>query len=330
MKSENPLYKILKILKKEQRKRFYLILFCLFIGMILEAFGIGIILPVLNIILSPENLKRIDWLNNFFISINLIEDQQIIIFSLGLMVGVYFFKSMYLVLLTFYQNRYVSFISSEISNRLFKNYLKQDFMFHNNRNSSELIKMFQLEMNFVTLLMTAGIILTTEIAIAIAILSTLFFVEPEGTTFIIIFFLIFGYLFYYLSKNKAIKWGLIREKVDNDISKLITESFNGINDVFLLGKESFFQIRLIKYNITKARVASNQITLGQIPRYYLEFISLVSLVGFLMIMIINGKNLNEIISIGGVFIVATLRILPSVTRIISALHQIKYYKSSQN
>ena len=328
MKSENPLYKILKILKKQQRKRFYLILFCLFIGMILEAFGIGIILPVLNIILSPENLKRIDWLNNFFISINLIEDQQIIIFSLGLMVGVYFFKSMYLVLLTFYQNRYVSFISSEISNRLFKNYLKQDFMFHNNRNSSELIKMFQLEMNFVTLLMTAGIILTTEIAIAIAILSTLFFVEPEGTTFIIIFFLIFGYLFYYLSKNKAIKWGLIREKVDNDISKLITESFNGINDVFLLGKESFFQIRLIKYNITKARVASNQITLGQIPRYYLEFISLVSLVGFLMIMIINGKNLNEIISIGGVFIVATLRILPSVTRIISALHQIKYYKSS--
>ena len=328
MKSENPLYKIFQILTKEQRKRFYLILFCLFIGMILEAFGIGIILPVLNVIVSPENLKQIDWLNNFFISINLIEDQQIIVFSLGLLVGVYFFKSIYLVLLSYYQNRYISFISSEISNRLFKNYLNQDFMFHNDRNSSELIKMFQLEIYFVTLLMLSGITLITEIAIVIAIISTLLFVEPTGTSFIIIFFLIFGSLFYYFSKNKSTTWGLMREKADKDISKLITESLNGINEVFLLGKESFFQMRLIKYNTIKARINSNQVTLGQIPRYYLEFISIVSLVGFIMIMIINEKDLNDIISIGGVFIAATFRVLPSINRIISSLQQIKYYKSS--
>ncbi|MDB4067488.1 ABC transporter ATP-binding protein/permease [Flavobacteriaceae bacterium] len=328
MKSENPLYKIFQILTKEQRKRFYLILFCLFIGMILEAFGIGIILPVLNVIVSPENLKQIDWLNNFFISINLIEDQQIIVFSLGLLVGIYFFKSIYLVLLSFFQNRYISFISSEISNRLFKNYLNQDFMFHNDRNSSELIKMFQLEIYFVTLLMLSGITLITEIAIVIAIISTLLFVEPTGTTFIIIFFLIFGSLFYYFSKNKSTTWGLMREKADKDISKLITESLNGINEVFLLGKESFFQMRLIKYNTIKARINSNQVTLGQIPRYYLEFISIVSLVGFIMIMIINEKDLNDIISIGGVFIAATFRVLPSINRIISSLQQIKYYKSS--
>jgi len=328
MKSENPLVKVFKILSKKQRKRFYLILFCLFVGMILEAFGIGIILPVLNIIVSPESLKQYVWLNDFFNSISLINNQQIIIFALILLIGVYFFKSLYLVLLSYYQNRYISFISSQISNRLFKNYLNQDFMFHNERNSSELIKMFQVEINMVTSLLLSGVILITEIAIVIAIISTLFFVEPSGTIFIIIFFLVFGSVFYYFSRNKSSAWGIIRQQEDSKISKLIMEGLNGINEVFLLGKEHFFHSRLVRYNKTKAIINSNKITLGQIPRYYLEFISIVSLVGFILIMIINDKDLNDIISIGGVFIAATFRVLPSINRIISSLQQIKYYKSS--
>ena len=328
MKSENPLIKVFQILSKNQRKRFYLILFCLFIGMILEAFGIGIILPVLNIVVSPESLKQYVWLNDFFNSISLINNQQIIIFALILLIGVYFFKSLYLVLLSYYQNRYISFISSQISNRLFKNYLNQDFMFHNERNSSELIKMFQVEINMVTSLLLSGVILITEIAIVIAIISTLFFVEPSGTIFIIIFFLVFGSIFYYFSRNKSSAWGIIRQQEDSKISKLIMEGLNGINEVFLLGKEHFFHSRLVRYNKTKAIINSNQITLGQIPRYYLEFISIVSLVGFILIMIINEKDLNDIISIGGVFIAATFRVLPSINRIIGSLQQIKYYKSS--
>ena len=328
MISENPLIKVFQILSKNQRKRFYLILFCLFIGMILEAFGIGIILPVLNIIVSPESLKQYVWLNDFFNSISLINNQQIIIFALLLLIGVYFFKSTYLVLLSYYQNRYISSISSQISNRLFKNYLNQDFMFHNERNSSELIKMFQVEINMVTSLLLSGVILITEIAIVIAIISTLFFVEPSGTIFVISFFLVFGSIFYYFSKNKSSAWGIIRQQEDSKISKLIMEGLNGINEVFLLGKEHFFHSRLVRYNKTKAIINSNQITLGQIPRYYLEFISIVSLVGFILIMIINKKDLNEIISIGGVFIAATFRVLPSINRIIGSLQQIKYFKSS--
>ena len=192
MKIDNALNKVFNLLSKRQRKRLYLILFFLFIGMLLEAFGIGIILPILNIIASPESLKQFDWVNDFFVFINIIEERQIIIFSLSLLVAVYFFKSVYLVGLSYFQNRYISFISAELSNRLFKNYLNQDYMFHNNRNSAELIKMFQVEINLVTQLLLSGLILITEIAITIAIVSTLLFVEPIGTVFIIVFFLIFG------------------------------------------------------------------------------------------------------------------------------------------
>ena len=328
MSSENTLNKVVQLLSQKQRQRFYFIMMFLFFGMILEAFGIGIILPVLNIIVSPESLKQNMLLHNLFISLNIIDEQQIIVFSLSVMVGIYFFKSLFLVGLSYYQNRYISFISSHITNCLFKSYLNQDFMFHNNRNSAELIKMFQIEINMVTQLLLSGLILITEIALTVAIVSTLLFVEPLGTIFIIVFFLIFGSIFYYFSRNKSIAWGIIRQQADNNIAKLITEGLNGFSEVYLLGKKHFFQNKLVEYNKTKARVNSNQLTLGQIPRYYLEFVSIISLVGFIFLMIINDKNINEIISIGGVFIAATFRVLPSVNRIIGSLQQIKYYRSS--
>ena len=85
---------------------------------------------------------------------------------------------------------------------------------------------------------------------------------------------------------------MIRQQADKNISKLITEGLNGISEVFLLGKEHFFQSRLVEFNTTRARINSNQATLGQMPRYYLEFISIVSLVGFILIMIINEKDVK--------------------------------------
>ena len=328
MKTDNTIKKTYKLLSVKQRKRLFLILFCLFIGMILEAFGIGIILPLINVIVAPENFKQYAWLNVFFSFFNLIESKQIIIFSFSAFIGFYFLKSLYLVILSYYQNRYISFVSADISNRLFKNYLNQDFMFHNERNSSELIKMFQIEISFVTNLLMSAVTLITEISIAVAVVTSLLLIEPLGTLFIIIFFLLFSSLFYYFSKMKSISWGLIRQQADKNISKLITEGLNGISEVFLLGKKPFFQSRLVEFNATRAKIHSNQVTLGQIPRYYLEFISIVSLVGFILILIINEKDVNEIISTGGVFVAATFRILPSITRIIGSLQQIKYYKSS--
>jgi ATP-binding cassette, subfamily B, bacterial PglK len=328
MMVENTLYKAFSLISKKQRKRFYLLIFFLFVGMILEAFGIGIILPVLNVIVSPEGLKQINWVNDFFVTISLTEERDIIFFSLSLLIGVYFFKSLYLVLLSHYQNRYISFISSEIYNRLFENYLKQSFMFHNDRNSAMLIKIFQIELGHVTYILTMGGSLITEIAITISIITTLLIVEPIGTLFIIVFFLIFGSIFYYFSKKKALEWGAIREIIDSNTSKLITEGLNGISEVILLGKQPFFKKRLAEYNKTKVRIHSNQLTLNQIPRYYLEFVSIVSLVGFILIMIHDNKNVSEIIAVGGVFVAAIFRVLPSVNRILTSLQQIKYYASS--
>jgi len=320
--------KVYQLISSRDRKKSIVLIVLLFFGMLLEAFGIGLILPVLNAILSPDSMKKYRWINDLILNIGLVNNQEIVIFSLSLLIAIYFFKSIYLVSLTFYQNRFIANISSYISNKLFESYLYRNYSFHLDQNSARLIKNLQVEISYFTAFLLGLMILITELAISIAVVFSLFFIETKGTFFIFSVLLIFGSVFYFFSRVKAKKWGEIREKSDNEKSKLITEGLNGVKEIILYGRQSFFKQRLIKLNKQLARVFSNQITLGQIPRYYLEFISIVSLAGFIILMYLENKNNTELISLTGVFVAATFRLLPSVNRIISSLQQLKFYKSS--
>lgn len=330
MERESALKKLYTILSRKQRNRFLILMVGLFFGMLLESVGIGIIMPILELVINPTAYENIEWLTTIFNFLHLSQHHKRVVFLLSFLVGVYLFKSLYLLLLNYFQNRFVAATAATISNRLFNNYTNQPYGFHATRNSFELIKTFQVEINHVSTLMLSAFVLITEVAIAIAIIATLFVVEPIGTLFIFAILLFFGILFYVYSKRKATQWGAIREIADTGISKLITESLNGISEVILLGKQGFFLKKLLGYNAQKAVVYSNQVTLGQVPRYYLEFVTITALSAGILIMYFNGKDLVEMVSLGGVFIAATFRILPSINRIIGSLQKVRFYKTSVN
>ena len=52
------LKKINFLITKGQRKRLIALVFLLFIGMILEIFGLGILIPILSLLLNPENIDN--------------------------------------------------------------------------------------------------------------------------------------------------------------------------------------------------------------------------------------------------------------------------------
>ncbi|MGY8923631.1 MAG: ATP-binding cassette domain-containing protein, partial [Flavobacteriales bacterium] len=124
------------------------------------------------------------------------------------------------------------------------------------------------------------------------------------------------------------EWGKVREQIDSKSSKIVIEGLSGIKEVILLGKQSFFENQLENMNSSKASMNSKALTLRQIPRYFLELLSVFSLIIFVFILLIQSKNVDNVIVTLGIFVAATFRILPSINRILSSLQNIKYYQSS--
>ena len=96
----------------------------------------------------------------------------------------------------------------------------------------------------------------------------------------------------------------------------------------ILGKRSFFIEEYSNKNYVKARINANQGTVSQIPKFYLELISIIGLVSFIIILLIQGKDSTGLITILGVFVAATFRMIPSLNRIIAATQSMKYYRPS--
>lgn len=320
--------KLNTLIPTSENKKLVLLIFFLFIGMIFEVLGIGALLPILSAILNPEILLDNELSSSFLNFFNIESKDQIIKIALITLLAIYFFKSIFLLFLSYYQNRFISNISADLSNKLFSNYLYQNYTFHVNRNSSTLIKNFQVEITYFSNFLVSTISLFTEATLAFSVVITLFFIEPFGTFVVLIFFGFSSFIFHQITKKRTTEWGKIREQVDGKISKTVLEALSGIKEVILLGKQFFFQKQLEKYNVLKASMNTKALTLRQVPRYYLELLSVFSLIFFIFIMLIQNKNVEGVIVTLGVFVAATFRILPSINRILGSLQNIKFYKSS--
>lgn len=320
--------KILTLLNIKQKKSIISLFVLLLIGMVFEILGIGMLLPIMTAITEPENFMKLEIIDRILKSININSTDQFIVLSLFLLVALYTIKSFFLLYMSYFQNKFIANLISGLSNDLFKNYLNKDYLYHVKKNSAELIKNFQVEINGFSHYLVSFLQLMTESILAFSVLCTLLYIEFKGTILVMIFFGALAFLFHHFAKNKSKKWGEQRAVNDSQISKTIIEGLSGIKEILVLGRQLYFQNNLIELNKIKANLDVKAMTIRQVPRYYLELLSVISLVCFITVLLANDQNLSDVIVILGVFIGATFRMLPSINRILSSLQKIKYHSSS--
>ena len=282
------------------RKKIIFLVVLLLIGMFFEILGLGSLLPVLSLIANPENLKEIPLLSEISYLNKLTYNYLVLV--LLIFIGIlYLIKTLFLSYLTYRQNRFLANVLATISNNLFARYLTQPYKFHIYNSSSKLIKNLQTEVNLVGAFNTAFISLFVELGLLFSILLTLLFIEPLGAISVGLFLGFLAFIFYRFSRRKLIQWGYEREKADGLITKTALEGLGGIKDIKLLHVESFFISKFIQNQHLKSRVNSNSNTVAQLPRYYLELISVFGLVLFIISMLYQNKDIPTLIATIGVF-----------------------------
>ena len=241
---------------------------------------------------------------------------------------VYIFKTIFLVFINYKQNVILENIGTSIQNKLFSNQLHKSFEHHLYRNFSEIIKDVQLEVYYFISFCRSLITFFVELALVIAILATILYLEPLGALVIGTIFGVLALFFLQLSKKKLKVWGEVREVLDGKILKILNDSLSGIKEVKLFHKEAYFLDALKENNSRRAKVAANFHTLSQIPRFYLELITIIGMVVLILVLFYNGIKTTEILTLLGVFVAAAFRMIPSINRILSALQNIKFYSST--
>jgi len=219
--------KIRQILPKNQKKALLLLSGLLFIGMLFEILGLGILFPILTVLLDPEKMGI--WLNEIaYFDFSIYSYNEILIFCLVSIFVVYLSKTLFLVYLTYKQNIILENVVAHIQKRLYSKYLFQSYKNHLYKNLSQMMKDVQLESIYFKNFFRSMLTLIVELALVSSIILTILYLEPVGAISIGLIFGSLALLYFQVTKGKIKKWGDKRQSLDSYISKILMNSLSGI------------------------------------------------------------------------------------------------------
>lgn len=332
MVNSKTIFKLWNLIPKEQKKSTPLLIGLIFFGMLLEVFGLGALFPIVTGLLDVNSVRsfiaqRLDFLLPY---INNFSDDMFIYAGLGVLVLLYMIKSGFLIFLSYFQNDYLIKVVRDNSNNLFSSYFDQDYIYFTKKNSSDIIKIFQLEIYYLMSYLTSFFFVITELCMAVAIVITLFVVEPAGALMVALFFSGVSLIFYSSFKKKIANYGERRELIQKEMTKNILESFQSVKEIKLYGNFSYFKKVHQSNNAIKAKIMRNQLVIGQLPRLFLEVVAVIGLAIFIISLLFQGFGTTQLISILTLFVAASFRMVPSLNRVLNGVQNMRFIQASIN
>lgn len=313
------------LLSKKQKKTTYTLMFAMLIGMLLEVMSIGMIIPILGLISQDNYLDILQNFGSIGSALSSFEQSEIIFICLFFLLIIYFIKNIYLAVLVHFQISFVFNLQKDLSFKLFSNYVNKDYVFFVSRNSSQLIQNIIGEIGvLINNFLMPALIFILEILVLISILALILYMQPIGTAIVIFFFLVCSSFFYFLVKNKILKWGKDRQENESLIIKTLQNGFSGIKDIKIFSVEEKFQTYFQKFNNKVADSVKKLIITQQLPRLGLELLAVISFVIVATLLYNTYGSFKSSIPTLGLFAASAFRIMPSINRIINSAQNIKF------
>ena len=291
------------------------------------------ILPLIKLITTPQILLSKNIISDIFIYLQKFGLKTPIellkLFSV-ISVILIFFITLFRIMVLRRINFLVENIRHELSSKLYRVYLQQDYNFFLKRHSSDLIKNITSDIDSLSNNIFRPILKgINAIFLSLSIFVLLLFTEFSATMIFLIIYLSINILINQFFKKLLFKIG--RENIENNELrfKYISEGLTNIKTVKSNSVEHLFTNKHEYYSKLFSRGLIKGVTINFIPNYLIEAI-VFSGIGILILLTILYSNQNNIIDIFGSYIstlsllaFAFVKLKPSIDLIFSAILNIK-------
>jgi ABC-type multidrug transport system fused ATPase/permease subunit len=311
---------------KQSKRRVPFVMLLGILGTAVEAFGIGLVIPVMTTMskASPGNSGSVlQPLFNFFG-----------IQSVGTMVGVavlsivvaFIVKNAYQLFYSWYVSKFSNFSSQQLSSMLFRSFLRRPYTFHLQRNSAELLNTVQQEVNMTLGIVTSTTGLLKELLLGTSVAVLMFITEPVAAASTLVI-LIFGTLLYTkVTKPRIAYFGQQRQKIEAPLMRYLLQGFGGVKDIQVLGRSEDFASQFEKQNLVVQDATVRYRLIGQIGPMWTELLAMSGLTVVVWVMVWQGRAPDRIIPLLGLFVIATWRFVPSINNVIKLVNGLAYSK----
>ena len=323
--------KLWLLLDKNEKNRFYILLFLMILMSFLEIIGVGSIAPFLSVLANSDTIETNYYLYSIYNYLNFQDKKSFLIF-LGL-------SSLFFLLLSAGVRSFTTYLKFKFSNiqrhrigtNLLNKYLNESYSFFLKKNSSDISK---------------NILSETDLVIVQAIIPSLDLIAYSILSFSLILFLIYidpflalilscilgGFYFivflFFKRRISFISEG--RSRTNTERFRTISETIGGIKDIKILGKEELYLDSFKNASSKFSYYNTINNTIGEIPQFLAEVLAFGSLLILTLIILINNNEISTILPLLGLYAIAALKLKPALNLIYKSVTKMKFGISALN
>ena len=293
---------------------------------ILEVFSIGVIYPYMNIILDYDGFTS-QYLSYF--DFNEYSKEYVLILITLIVLSSYVLKSA----ASIYIKRKIFVFSHKVAGdlriKLINSFQSFSYLRYLDKNSADYVySINNLSSDFQSNIKSILYILS-EIIVVIAISVILGLSNFTLLALSFIIFGIFGIFFDLVFGKKLIRYGKEDNIHSSGLIKTILETVNNFKIIKIYNLKKFFLDKLIFHQTNFIKIRINLEIIKIIPKYIIELIviTIITLSSLYFLIFLKYETV-ELISILGLFGVAAIRLLPSLSLIISQYANLRKVRNS--
>lgn len=314
--------KMLHLLSAKQRCALTGIMILMFIGALVESLGVSLVLPLVTSVMNESGWNMAWYSRQICHLFNIQTRETYIKVFLVLLIVVYVIKNIYLIFEYYIQYSYIAQNRYSMQKQLMKKYLHKPYVFYLNSSSGEIMRIINTDTNMTANLLMSLLQFYMELIVGAVLVITIFLISPM-ITMVLAAVLLAELCFIICVMKPAMR--RIGKKMLSEralVNKWILQALNGIKSIKVSKTEGFFEE---KYNVHALNVVEadrkNQ-TFNKMPQAFIEAATVAAVLGTVLILLEGGIEIADIIPALSAFVVAAMRLLPSVNKVSTGMNTV--------
>lgn len=313
------------ILNKDQKKRAIWLLVVIVASAAFELLGVTAILPFVETAVSPDKVLQNKYVMKLAPVLGITNARELLqLMGIGLIL-VYIVKNVFLLYANYMQYDFATRIQKELSVQMLHSYMSRPYSFFLNINTSEILRGCSYNTDCVYNIIDYLSTIFSQVLTVAMIGFFLIYTDPVIAVSVLFLMLIVLLGIVLIFKPTIKKAGLRNQELIGLKNKILTQSVQGIKEIFVMQRKELFLNTYDKTSDQSRKVQRTYSVLSVSPDRIVEGFCVSGIIGIVCIRLINDSaSMIDFIPKLAVFAMAAFKILPSVGKIANRMTGIIY------
>ncbi len=318
--------KMMVLLDGKQKAYMVLLVFMMLIGAILEAVSVAIIVPVITVVVTPDQIHKNAMVSALYNILPVEDDKSFGIAVMILLILAFVLKNIYIYVMQKVLYHFVYTNQFSTSERMMRNYMLRGYEFFLNADTAVIQRSITSDVNNMYGLILAMLQLISECIVFVVLAAVLVITEPWMT---IITASLLGIT---LLAIKAVLKPIMRKAGEDNqdyysnLFKWINQTITGIKEVKIGCREKYFITTYSEFGRGYVNAVQRYTLYNNMPRLIIETVCVAGMVSYFLYLFVSGQEMDNFLSTLAAFGVALARLMPSANRINNYLNNISFFE----